>query len=178
MTVLGHTPGRKQGHVARPGRFLSVAFARPELNAKLMAVVFCFKPLRSVTPLCSGGTNGAWVNPNSFLVGALLLGCIGCSGQTNACADAPVKFFVAPVQLRPEAKPELGKTEQNGLMPTASPSAAQVTALETSVGSDDFHSRVVRAGEFYLMRTEPRSDNPVVRFVDGVFTPEVVTWAK
>jgi hypothetical protein len=38
----------------------------------------------------------------------------------------------------------------------------------------DFHSRVFRSDRFYLTQSKASADNGFVRFVDMIFTPEVV----
>jgi hypothetical protein len=116
---------------------------------------------------------------------ALVCGCsvalyaASSNGQTNACVEATPHFFLPPVPLRLEARPEPSKaapTASVSLTPVVAPS----TGLELSTAIDDgeFHSKVVRRGEFYLTRVEPRPDGGIARVLDGIFTPEVVHIGK
>jgi hypothetical protein len=50
--------------------------------------------------------------------------------------------------------------------------------LDNSAAPGEFHSRVIRSGEFYLTRPESKSDSGVVRFVEGIFTPEIIRVGK
>jgi hypothetical protein len=104
--------------------------------------------------------------------------CLSCGAQTNLCADKAVAFFIPQVQLRPQATSEAAKPEQSISPKPISTAPVQMTTVDIVFGDDDLHSRVVRSDQFYLTRSEPRSDNPMVRVVDGIFTPEVVHIGK
>ena len=114
----------------------------------------------------------------SGLVCALILDCISCSGQTNGCTTPSVRFFSEPVHLRTEARPATDKTKELAPARQIPPASAEGVSLETALGDGQFHSRVVRDGEFYLRQTTARSDSPVARFVDDVFRPELIHLGK
>src|ERR1700737_80651 len=107
----------------------------------------------------------------SGLTCALILSCISCSGQTNGCTSSSIGFSLEPLRLRSEAAPEPLKAKV--LAPVAQTPATPVKAVSLETGLDDgeFHSRVIRPGEFYLTRAASPPDSPIARFVDGVFRP-------
>jgi hypothetical protein len=133
---------------------------------------------QGIGPVFSLYLEGVCMKSTSGLACVFIMGCISCSGQTNNCAILSFRFFLAPVQLRSEARPECGKSEQAASARATPATSAGITSLNAAFGDGDFHSSVLRDGEFYLTRTERRSDNAVVRFVDEVFTPEVIHLRK
>jgi hypothetical protein len=112
------------------------------------------------------------------LVGVISLFCFCCAAQTNDCAPSSIRFFLPPAQLRlePAPQPDQRKTTLS-LTPPATVSVAQ-DALQDLISDGDFHSRVIRSGEFYLTRSAVRPDTGIARFLDQVFTPEVIPWGK
>jgi hypothetical protein len=113
--------------------------------------------------------------------GALILYAFSCLGQTNTPADpVPHYFFMPPVQLwAPPSEQE--QTPQLSLTGTTVPNPKVSTdRLTLNTGNDDldFHSRVIRSGEFYLTQPEPNSENRFVRAAEAIWTPEVVKIGK
>jgi hypothetical protein len=104
--------------------------------------------------------------------------CLSCTGQTNLSSPKTVPFFLPPVQLRGKPKSETVKTELDALKPAVAASPAQTTSVDLVFGDSEMNSRVVKSGEFYLVRPAQPSGDPVVRFVDGIFRPEVVHVGK
>jgi len=119
---------------------------------------------------------------------AILLSCCAalcaasCFGQTNTCTAATPRFFLPPVQLRLEPQTETPKATPVAV--ALSPSIAAPApstpnfALNSSDDDTQFHSRVIRSGEFYLTRAEPLPDGGMARVLDRIFTPEVVHVGK
>jgi len=112
---------------------------------------------------------------------------VSCSGQTNTSAATRLSFSVPPLRLRGElvvgTENPFGDTNSDKATPTISltpPTAVAPpsVALQSSLGDAEFSSRVIRSGEFYLTRAEPPADSGVVRFVEGIFTPEVIHLGK
>jgi hypothetical protein len=148
------------------------------LNAQGIDPVFSLYLSPRLGSRRTGAIEGVYMKSTSGLACVFIMGCISCSGQTNSCPIPSFRFFLAPVQLRSEARPECAKSEQAASAPATPATSAGITSLNAAVGDGDFHSSVLREGEFYLTRTEGRSDNAVVRFVDEVFTPEVIHLRK
>ena len=140
-------------------------------------VVFCFS-LEPIWRVISG--IDYYMKPITVLVCAAALGFISFArGQTNTSAEGSVRFFLDPVRLRTEPRLEIEKPKQIApALPSDPTLAGTISALETTLRDGEFHSRVVRDGQFYLTRSAPRSDSPIVRFMDDVFTPEVIPWGK
>jgi hypothetical protein len=107
-------------------------------------------------------------------------------GQTNTSAATPLGFSVPPLRLRGEwwykQKTVVGdrvdKPAPTISLSTPAALATPAVALQSSLGDAEFSSRVIRSGEFYLTRAEPPADSGVVRFVEGIFTPEVIHLGK
>lgn len=102
--------------------------------------------------------------------------CCGflCHGQTNVMIAA-AQFSLPPVQLRQETRAQSEKPTSEVQPHTAL--SAQAVAFESSLKDAELRSSVVRSDEFYLVRKQV-IDNPVERFVDGVFRPEVYHLGK
>ena len=118
---------------------------------------------------------------------AVAWSAVSCSGQTNTSTATPLGFSVPPMRLRGElvveTENDVGGTNSDKAAPTISlstPAAVETpsVALQSSLSDAEFSSRVIRSGEFYLTRAEPPADSGVVRFVEGIFTPEVIHLGK
>jgi hypothetical protein len=117
---------------------------------------------------------------------ALALFTLSCSGQTNTSAATPLGFSLPPLHLRGElveTENDVGGTNSDKAAPRISLStpaalSTPAVALQSSLSDAEFSNRVIRSGEFYLTRAELPADNGVVRFVEGIFTPEVVHLGK
>ena len=97
-------------------------------------------------------------------------------GETNDCAHT--LFCLAPVKLRTEARPEapaLEPTDADRPVPSASASSS---GNEIVLSDWNFHSTVFRSDRFYLTQSRALPENGLVRFVDGIFTPEVFQLGK
>jgi hypothetical protein len=130
---------------------------------------------------CLVGTTrrGIRIRLISTIVCAATAWCISCYGQTNQCPDKAVGFFLPQVQLRPENRiEEAVKPEPAVSAKPVAETPPQVTAADIVFDDDHIHARVVRADRFYLTRPVPVSDDPMVRAVNNIFTPEVVYLGK
>ena len=101
-------------------------------------------------------------------------------GETNNCAAPRPQFCLPPMHLRDEPR-----TEASGLKPTAAGtlvSSAPVRDAGNEIVSQNWHfqSSVFRSDRFYLIQSKVKAppDSALVRFVDMVFTPEVVEVGK
>ncbi len=106
-------------------------------------------------------------------------------------SNSPVTKVAADVRMRDEhstihVERIRPLTSSATVFPDLVTSPAAVTAvttvdsfeLDNSFPAGEFHSRVIRSGEFYLTRPESKSDSGVVRFVEGIFTPEIIRVGK
>jgi hypothetical protein len=112
--------------------------------------------------------------------GLLIAFCMPSWGQTNGCSPT-IGLSLPPVHLRVDFGLEPCKTSQTNVekltlegfvhleQPTLQGSV-QTVMFEHS--ENDLQSSVIRPGEFYLTRPEPKSESGVLRFVDDIFTPE------
>jgi hypothetical protein len=107
----------------------------------------------------------------------MALSSVLCPGQTNNCTSASLGFSLPPLRLSAEIRAE---SEKAATLSQSTPAALPVqnVALQSSLADTDFQSRFIRSGEFYLTRAESPSDSGLVRFVEKVFTPEVVHIGK
>ena len=118
------------------------------------------------------------MRPISGLACAVVLGCFPSGAQTNCCPATPIKFALEPLRLRP------GVTQENQEIKPSAPVPANLlfsradASFEIPFNGGEFQSQVIRPGEFYLRQSTPASDNSIVRFVDGVFSPEVILLNK
>ena len=119
------------------------------------------------------------------VAGFLAVSCMCCWGQTNVCPAPDVAFSLSPVRLRAEFGAQSCKpAEVNPSDPEIKPEqqllshSVQNVSFEYTLGDNDFRTRLLKPGEFYLGLPEPRSDNAVMRFVDEIFTPEFIHWGK
>jgi hypothetical protein len=105
---------------------------------------------------------------------------LSCAGQTNSSTSTPLGFSLPALRLRAELQVEAEKAASIPTISVSTPATTpiQTVALESSLSDTEFHSGVIRSGEFYLVRAEPPSDSGVVRFVENIFTPEVVHLGK
>ena len=101
--------------------------------------------------------------------------CVGFCGETNNCEAPPIQFSLPPMRLRGES----------GILQTEGTEGKTVSSLpigtarsENTLSDRDFHSRVFRSDRFYLTQPKALPDSGVARFVDMVFTPEVVQVGK
>ena len=103
-------------------------------------------------------------------------------GQTNSTAEVRPRFFLPPIHLRLDQEPETLKPAPSvslSLTPISQASQATSSSLEISWSDgSEFHSRVIRPGQFYLTRAEPLPNGTVARTLDRIFTPEVVHVGK
>jgi hypothetical protein len=121
------------------------------------------------------------MNPTSVLACLAVSYCLSSRSQTNACSPGCPLFYFPPIQLRLELRPEPDSTGQKLLLsppPLAEPPQVSISALDSTLVDSDLHSRVVRSGEFYLRRPETKSEDVLVRLVDGIFRPEIVHIGK
>jgi len=112
-------------------------------------------------------------------IGFLMTLCVATShGETNDFAALSMRFSLPPLRLRGEPCPNLAKCDEM-LSPQPTLSATVGTVALANVLSDsDLHSSIVRSSEFYLTRPEAPSDSGLVRYVDRLFTPEVIRIGK
>jgi hypothetical protein len=118
------------------------------------------------------------MKPGLVLACVTALVCLPSHGQTNACSPAVSPFFLPPLQLREEARTETAKPEEPAPVQPGAPAQLPVTTVDLVFGDNDIHGRALRSGQFYLTRPEARSDDILVRAIDGIFTPEVVYVGK
>src|SRR5581483_11573781 len=103
---------------------------------------------------------------------------IPCGVEADDTATQGIPFFMPQVQLRRQFSQKPAQPEPvHSPRPVASTSVGQAI-LDSSRFDAELHSRVVRSGEFYLTRAAPPSDSGVVRFVDDIFTPEILHLGK
>ena len=105
---------------------------------------------------------------------AMVLGCLSCGAQTNCCPATPIKFAIEPLRLRPEARPENDEIKPSAAVVANLPVSKPGVSFETGLDGSEFQSQVIRPGQFYLTQAAPASDNSIIRFVDGVFRPEII----
>ena len=129
--------------------------------------------------LVQGQTNEAAqlsaVSPRSpFAVSASMC------GKTNNCATPCLQFCLPPMHLRHDPQTEASglKSAPAGTLISSSP----LPAAANEIVSQDWHfqSSVFRSDRFYLIQSKVKAppDSAFVRFVDMVFTPEVVEVGK
>jgi hypothetical protein len=107
---------------------------------------------------------------------AMSLCCTSYSGETND--SARVRFCLPPINLRPQARPEVLSVESAAAVKPLSFASVGSSGDEHVLSDWDFHSRVVRSDRFYLVQSKPLPESGLVRFVDGIFTPEVFPVGK
>jgi hypothetical protein len=118
----------------------------------------------------------------------LICGCglvflaVTCSGQTNSTVEAGPQFFLPPIHLRLEQEPEAVKPASKvelSLKPLSQTPQITSSSLEVSWSDgSEFHSSVIRPGEFYLTQAEPLPHGAVARTLDRIFSPEIVHVGK
>jgi hypothetical protein len=112
-------------------------------------------------------------------LGVILSG-VTANAQTNVPSATVSPFVLPPIQLwEPPAAQEQSQTL--GFAVPASPQfsgSGQHVALDTLSGDNEFHSRLLRSGQFYLTAPEPESENRFVRAAEALWTPEVVKVGK
>jgi|SRR5579859_1844239 len=126
----------------------------------------------------------------------LSLGLVFCGlstrAQTNLTSATSPGFVLPPIQLwEPRSDQEHSQTLGFALpaAPQFSTSAEHVTlnaehvtlnAEHATLNNDDneFHSRIIRSGQFYLTEPEPKSENSLVRAADAIWSPEVIKLGK
>lgn len=106
------------------------------------------------------------------------LRCISFCGETNNSAAPSIQFSLPPMHLR--AEPGSGKLQVEAAAAGRTVSSLSVDNIqsENTLSDFDFHSRVFRSDRFYLTPSKTLPDSGVARFVDMVFTPEVVQVGK
>ncbi|HLH57066.1 MAG TPA: hypothetical protein VKY92_26030 [Verrucomicrobiae bacterium] len=108
--------------------------------------------------------------------GALLFGCLECSGQTNN--DLPrLAFFQAPAHLRSEleAGPKITDSQSPATGKPLLPPAQVQLNLDTA---EPLRRSSFRSDRFYLAGPTVISDSPGSRFMDNMFSPEVFRLKK
>jgi len=120
------------------------------------------------------------MKPMRTAVWSLAFSLVSCVGQTNSSTAPVLGFSLPPFHLRAEVATETEKYSSSPTVSVSTPANPAVVpaALESSVADDEFHSRFIRSGEFYLTRAELPASSGVVRFVENIFTPEVVHIGK
>ena len=111
----------------------------------------------------------------------LILFSASSSAQTNVTSTNLSRFVLPPIHLWEPASPQ-EETPKLALALPSSPQlsgSAQSTTL-TATGNDDneFHSGVIRSGQFYLTSPEPVAENRFVRAAESIWSPEVVKLGK
>jgi hypothetical protein len=110
----------------------------------------------------------------------LVLSGLSANAQTNAASVSGSHFVLPPIQLwEPRAAQEQSQTLAFAM--PASPQfsgSAQHATLNTFNDDNEFHSRVIRPGQFYLTEPEPKSENRLVRAAEAIWTPEVIKVGK
>jgi hypothetical protein len=104
--------------------------------------------------------------------------CMSCCGETNDFAAPSIRFSLPPARLRNEPRPKPAEPEQAPSTPSTSSASVGSTALESVLSDGDLHSHVVRSDRFYLTKAKELSENGLVGFVGGIFTPEVIQIGK
>lgn len=111
--------------------------------------------------------------------------CSFCQAQTNTCPGALTLFSQPPVQLRQESSPPPATKSSTSLQrdpPALTALAVSSLSIKSeakaelcsTLQSPELHGSFVRSDVFYLTRNEPpQFNNPVNKFVDQVFRPEV-----
>lgn len=107
-----------------------------------------------------------------------ILGCGSSQGQSNACTCGPKPFYLEPMHLRAAERAKADQPAETSPVQTPSPKPTTPLSLATGWSGAQFHSRVLREGEFYLIPPPLLADSPAARFVDTVFRPEVFHLGK
>jgi hypothetical protein len=106
----------------------------------------------------------------------LSMQCVVCHGQTNSCTPPSVLFYIPQARLRAEATAAPGKPEAGAASRPVFSAPPPSVALD--LGDGAFHSRVVREGQFYLTQREPPADSGTARFVNKIFSPDIIRFGK
>ena len=106
------------------------------------------------------------------------LRCVSLCAGTNACAAVSIQFAQPELHLRGEQGPGLFQVERTAAAKPISSVSVSNTQSEKPLSDFDFHSRVFRSDRFYLTQSKKLPDSGVARFVDEIFTPEVVQVGK
>ena len=116
----------------------------------------------------------------SRLAVALLMSfcCEGYCGETNHCAASSVRFSLPAVHLRAEPRPEAFQVETPGPAPVVFRAPAAGIEAKHVLSDWDFRSDILRSDRFYLTQSKAPPDGGVARFVERIFTPEVVRVGK
>ena len=101
-----------------------------------------------------------------------------CHVEADDVATQSVPFFLPRVQLREGLRSKPAQLEQTLSTQPISSAPIGSTVLESALSDNELNSRVIRSGEFYLTRSAAPSNSGLVRFVEGIFTPEVIHVGK
>jgi hypothetical protein len=118
------------------------------------------------------------------IAGLSACGCAKSYSQTNDCTPVSQLFYLPSIHLRPENKPipkdmnESRKAEPTRPAPELSLKPDANAQLSAAVSAERRYASFVREGEFYLTKTQSPFNNPIDRFVDNVFRPEVFQVGK
>lgn len=100
---------------------------------------------------------------------------VGFCAVTNNCVAPSIQFSLPPMHLRGE--PGILRAEETDGKTVSLPSVGTPHS-ENTLSDRDFHRGVFRSDRFYLTQPKALPDSGVARFVDMVFTPEVVHVGK
>jgi hypothetical protein len=98
--------------------------------------------------------------------------------ETNNCPAPCIGFSLPPMHLRAESSPETVPLDTRAAAAALSSVSPDSIKSENTQNDWDFHSRVFRSDRFYLTQAKAPPDNGFARFVDTIFTPEVVHVGK
>jgi hypothetical protein len=104
--------------------------------------------------------------------------CLPCHGETNDFASSSIRFSLPPARLRNELRPKPAEPEQAASTQSTPSASVGSTALESILSNGDLHSHFVRSDRFYLTQAKELSENGLVGFVGGIFTPKVIQIGK
>jgi hypothetical protein len=102
--------------------------------------------------------------------------CTSYCSETNSLAHA--LFCLPSISLRSEVRPELCRHESAAIQKPISAGSVESGDNESVQSNWEFHSRIVRSDQFYLIQTKGLPESGFGRFVDGIFTPEVFRLGK
>jgi hypothetical protein len=109
----------------------------------------------------------------------LILSGLSSFAQTSGTTNQLPHFSLPPIQLW-QAAPEQEPIAKLSLAPVSEitqSASSQPMTLNNAVGDTEVQSRVVRPGQFYLIRNEP-AEKPFVRAAEAIWSPEPVRMGK
>lgn len=168
-------PGAWPVGVKGAGRSFPPQEVERKTQQRCLCLVASASGWMACVPLDCGGDRMRWT---SGFACAVVLGCLSCGAQTNCCPATLIKFAIEPLRLRPDTRQESHEIKPFAPVVANLPVSKPGASFETGLHGAEFQSRVIRPGEFYLRQAAPASDNSIIRFVDGVFRPEVIQLSK